>query len=248
MHLSRPAAGRARVTRTGQRWYWRAPLRAARARGYLWCATVAADSSSGLVLLHLGRSLTWPSERQRPCERASSECRAGTAAAACPVPRPVAGHLQRCWPLTLRVCLHDRRGIAVEVDDALLVHDSSDSVLWDAEAAAVAHTAAWLRSALGCCPPAGTPRALGILLAADETIAELNGEYRVRNPMLLPSFRVVHSLTLTRVVRCVGIEFSAGPQRADGHPVVWLAVPRAAARAGAGAGAGTSSQSAYRPG
>lgn len=90
----------------------------------------------------------------------------------------------------------------MEVDDALLLSDTARAA-WESEAVSVQHCAAWLRSGLhsDLLPGGGgstainasqtlrrplAARAVGILLASDETISELNGAYRV-SPALLCS-------------------------------------------------------------
>ena len=61
--------------------------------------------------------------------------------------------------------------ISVELDDALLAAPAAHAQDWAAEQAAVCRISAWLRAGL---PGGSAERALGVLLASDDTVAELN--------------------------------------------------------------------------
>lgn len=105
----------------------------------------------------------------------------------------------------------------MEVDEALLQSETARAT-WEREAASVQRCAAWLRSALHCgllpgggarqaAEPLRRPlaaRAVGILLASDETISELNGTYRV-NHALPRSFIQQHTESGVRTQRWGGV-------------------------------------------
>ena len=61
--------------------------------------------------------------------------------------------------------------ISVELDDALLAAPAAHAQDWAAEQAAVRRISAWLRTGL---PGGSAERALGVLLASDDTVAGLN--------------------------------------------------------------------------
>ena len=95
-------------------------------------------------------------------------------------PRPWAprGRLRRrglasaaLTPSSRATSLPTTHRISVELDDALLAAPAAHAQDWAAEQAAVRRISAWLRAGL---PGGSAERALGVLLASDDTVAELN--------------------------------------------------------------------------